>query len=125
LTTVLQIPPLEPPDTAAATYLAAAFHALVREEHAGRRPKRLLEPNHATWQRFRGRMGPLDFVELILEDGAITQPEPFDARAVLGRADALRHLPLALVGDSLGELPQLPPVRPTASTSTSKRSASG
>lgn len=107
-TSVLDIPTLDPAATAAATYLAAALHALAREEHVGRRPRRLIEPNHATWHRFRGRLGPRDFAELILEDAAVNQPEPFAVEQVLGDRSGLRALPEALIGDWLSELSKLP-----------------
>jgi hypothetical protein len=90
----------------AATYLAATLHALAREEHAGRRPKRLLEPGLATWQRFRGRLGPRDLAELLLEDAAVTQPQPFLASAIFGREAPLQHLPDALVEGWLASLAQ-------------------
>lgn len=105
---MLDVPALDPPQAAAATYLVAALHALAREEQAGRRPKRLIEPNHATWHRFRGRLGPLDFAELVLEDAAVNQAEPFAVERVLGDRSALRALPEALIGDWLAELSKLP-----------------
>ncbi len=105
---MFDVPDLDPPQRDAAAYLAAALYALAREEHAGRRPKRLIEPNHATWQRFRGRLGPLDFAELVLEDAAVNQPEPFALERVLGSREALRALPETLVGDWLSELSRLP-----------------
>jgi len=109
LRAVLGIPALESAQTVAATYLASALLALAREEHIGRRPKRLVEHNHATWHRFRGRLGPREFVELILEDAAVNQPEPFDVDGLLGDRAGLLALPETLIGDWLGELPQVPP----------------
>jgi hypothetical protein len=106
---VLDVPPLDDPSaTAAATYLAAALHALAREERAGRRPRRLTEPGLATWQRFRGRLGPRDLAELLLEDAAVTQPQPFRASAILGREDPLQTIPDALVEGWLAELAGAP-----------------
>lgn len=106
---MLDIPDLpDPRATEAATYLATALHALAREEQAGRRPRRLLEPQLATWQRFRGRMGPRDLAELLLEDAAVTQPEPFAAPSVLGRMEPFRDVPEAVVQAWLDELPSLP-----------------
>jgi len=65
---VIDVVGLEDPSAAAAaTYLAATLYALAREEHAGRRPRRLLEPALATWQRFRGRPGAKALAELLLE----------------------------------------------------------
>ena len=109
---MLEIPSLDAPAAGAAPYLAAALHALAREEHAGRRPRRLIEPGHATWQRFRGRLGPRDFAELLLEDAAVNQPEPFDVEHVLGDRAGLRAIPEALIGDWLTELTSLPPPTP-------------
>lgn len=95
---MLDVPPLDDPATAAAaTYLAVTLHALAREERAARRPRRLLDPGLATWQRFRGRLGVLDLAELLLEDAAVTQPQPFDAAAVLGAAEPFGRVPEALV----------------------------
>jgi len=104
----------------AARYLSAALHALAREETLGRRSRRLLEDDLATWQRFRGRLTETDLALLLLEDAAVTQPFAFDAAGVLGatavhldRLDparlrpwlrALPGLPLAqAAGDYLGE----------------------
>ncbi len=106
---MLEIPSLpDPAATAAATYLASALHALAREEQAGRRPRRLLEPNLATWQRFRGRLGPRDLAELLLEDAAVTQPQPFDATSLLGRADPFRGVPDDVIDGWLRDVASLP-----------------
>jgi hypothetical protein len=103
---VLDLPLLPDPSAAsAAAYLASTLHALAREEQAGRRPRRLLEPKLATWQRFRGRLGPRDLAELLLEDAAVTQPEPFAASVVLGRVDPLAGVPDGLVEAWLQALP--------------------
>ncbi|RZO52513.1 MAG: hypothetical protein EVA89_31905 [Sandaracinaceae bacterium] len=61
-----------------ATFAAAALHALAREEARGRKPQRLLEPALATWAQFRGRMRSPALLELLLEDGAVTQPTAFE-----------------------------------------------
>ena len=101
---MLEVPPNSP---AGARYLATALHALAREEHIGRRRRRLLEPNQATWQRFRGRLGPRDLVELVLEDAAVDQPEPFDVERVFGDRSPVASVPEALIGDWLTELPKM------------------
>ena len=107
---MLDVPKLtDPADTASATYLASALRALAREEQVGRRPCRLLEPELATWRRFRGRMGARDLAELLLEDAAITHPEPFDVTRVLGRELPLRGVPEATVEQWIGELSALTP----------------
>ena len=79
------------------TWAAAALHALVREEAAGRKPPRLTEPGFATWSRFRGRLGPGHLVQMLFEDAAVTFPVPFDEARVLGtRAlDTLDHRAMA------------------------------
>ena len=99
---------LEPSASSAATYLAATLHALARDEHIGRRPRRLIEADHLSWNRFRGRLGPLDFAEIVLEDAAVTQPEPFAVGDILGSREALRTVPEPLVGRWLEELTRLP-----------------
>ncbi len=91
-----------------AVYVAAALWALAREEHAGRKPKRLLEAGHATWERFKGRMGPRELVALLLEDAAVTLPEPFAFHAILGPDASLEEVPEALLGDWLSQVPSLP-----------------
>ncbi len=65
-------------------YLPATLRALAREERRGRRTPRLTEGGWPTWDRFRGRLGLGAFVELLLEDAAVTQPLPFAWRRVLG-----------------------------------------
>ncbi len=78
----------------APTFARAALHALAREEALGRRPPRLTEPDQATWRRFRGRMTDTDFLNLVVEDAAVTQPFAFDAAAILGSdAPRLSRLP--------------------------------
>lgn len=82
----------------AGRFAAVALCAIAREEALGRRPRRLLEDGHATWHQFRGRLGAVDFVELLLEDAAVTQPFAFDAQALLGPAAAgIGKLPLGQV----------------------------
>jgi hypothetical protein len=105
---VLQLPALPPDVAIAATYVAATIRALAREEHHGRRARRLLEPNLATWNRFRGRMGARDLFELVLEDAAVTQAEPFHAAAILEAPEALDAVPEALIADLLAAAPKLP-----------------
>ncbi len=70
----------------AALFATATLHALAREETLGRRTPRLLEPGLATWQQFRGRMDVQNL--LLVEDGAVTRPVAFDARAILARAES-------------------------------------
>jgi hypothetical protein len=98
----------------AARYTAAVLHALAREEAAGRRPRRLLEENRATWARFRGRLDESALFALVLEDAAVTQPSPFDARAMFQTNDPLGALPAALVVQWLGALSSLTLDAPTA-----------
>ena len=103
----LPLRPVPAPVASTATFAAAALHALAREEASGRRPKRFLEPSHATWQRFRGRLGPIDLLELLLEDAAVTQPAGFDAATLLGAEAKLAELPEPLVTAWLDSLPSL------------------
>jgi hypothetical protein len=98
----------------AAAYGAAVLHALAREEQAERRPRRLLEPDQATWARFRGRLGARDFLELLLEDAAVTQPHPFHAATVLPAPAALGSLPHDLVAGWIAALPTLDLAAPSA-----------
>lgn len=63
-------------------YTAALLAALARDEAAGRRQKRLTEPNLATWARFRGRLTAADLACLLFEDGAVTHPIPFQPDAL-------------------------------------------
>jgi hypothetical protein len=90
----------------AGRWAAAAACALAREEQLDRRPRRLLEPGHATWQRFRGRLGWRHLLLLQADDAAAVRPVPFDAIRVLPKAaaDALDELPDALVHRWLGAL---------------------
>jgi hypothetical protein len=75
----------------------------VREEQVERRPRRLLEPGLATWNRFRGRLGLGDLLSLLLEDAAVVQPEPFDVGRVLGGAVDVASIPEAQIRDWLAE----------------------
>jgi hypothetical protein len=84
----------------AATYAAAVLHALAREEALERRSPRVLEPHHATWKQFRGRLGWCDLLDLLLEDGAVTQPTAFTPPVDV----AVAELPDALIEGWLTEL---------------------
>lgn len=100
---------LDPAAAPIAAYVAAMLWGLAREERAGRKPKRLLETDRATWERFRGRMGLRELARLLLEDAAVTQPEPFDVGRLLGPAQAsLELIPESVLGDWMGELAALP-----------------
>jgi len=63
-------------------YAASLVHALARDEAAGRRTARLTEKDHATWNRFRGRLQSRDFVELLFEDAAVLHRVPFQPERV-------------------------------------------
>lgn len=73
------------------SWSAALLHALARDEAAGRRPERLIEPRLGTWNRFRGRLTATDFLSLLFEDAAVLHPVPFDAAVIGGplRIDSL------------------------------------
>lgn len=86
-----------------ATFAVAALHALAREEAQGRRAARLLDVSRAAWTRFQGRLTIADFVDLLIEDAAVTQPQPF-AQPPPG---TLADLPDALVDRWLRALPSL------------------
>ena len=60
-------------------YAAAVAHALLREEQLGRKPHRISEPRLATWLQFAGNLTGHDFLELLCEDAAVTQPFAFEA----------------------------------------------
>ena len=103
---MLTLPSTSPPGAPADSveYAAVTLIALAREEHAGRRDKRLLEPGLATWNLFRGRLGFRALLELLLEDAAVRQPFPFDIIRALGRDDALAGITDETVGGWIGEL---------------------
>jgi hypothetical protein len=66
-------------------YLETALLSLAREEQQGRpKQRRLLEPELATWQRFRGRLGLADFVDLLLQDASIARPYLFSPSGIPG-----------------------------------------
>ena len=65
-------------------WAAALLHALARDEAAGRRKQRLIEPKLTTWRRFRGRLTSADLVALLFEDAAVLHRVPFDPAALGG-----------------------------------------
>jgi len=71
-------------------YARALLHGLARDEASGRRTPRLTEPGHATWQRFRGRLGSADLLRLLAEDAAVGYPIPFDLRSRAEELDLTR-----------------------------------
>ena len=96
----LPVPELAPEIQGTAVLGAALLHALARDEAAGRRPRRITEPDQATWARFRGRMGPARLLQLVAEDAAVVHPVPFG----LAPLDAL---PDDLVAGWLRQVPEL------------------
>ncbi len=89
-----------------AAYAAAILHALARDEHAGRRPRRLTEDGLATWQRFRHLLGSAHLLQLLTEDAAVGHSVPFDAHALF-EGPGLEALDDKLVGGWLEALPEL------------------
>jgi hypothetical protein len=94
-------------------WAASLLLALARDEAAGRRPVRLTEPRLATWNRFRGRLGPTDLLALLFEDAAVLHQVPFDP-AALQDPDTLqlRRLPDSVAEAWLQALPQQDLSRP-------------
>lgn len=106
---MLAVPDLTPDARAAALAASAGLFALARGERQKRRPQRLLEPGHATWDRFRGQLGVRDLVALVFEDAAVVHPDPFDLGALLDReGDPLDLLPDDLFARWLADLPGQP-----------------
>jgi len=87
-------------------WAAALLHALARDEAAGRRPERLIEPRLGTWTRFRGRLTEADLIALLFEDAAVLHPIPFDP-AALGEPIKSDPLPDAVVQGWLATLAAL------------------
>jgi hypothetical protein len=87
-------------------WAASLLHSLARDEAAGRRTPRLIEPKLDTWRRFRGRLTSTDFIALLFEDAAVLHQVPFDPSAVGGPID-VEILPESLADawlDSVGSL---------------------
>lgn len=89
-----------------AAYGAAILHALARDEAAGRRPRRLTEPELATWTRFKHLLDPRHLLLIVAEDAAVTHPVPFDAQRFL-RPRSLDELDDDLVEKWLEAIPDL------------------
>jgi hypothetical protein len=66
-----------------------------------------VEADRATWLRFRGRLDDVAFLELLLEDAAVTQPVPFDVANIFLVSDAVTGLSAALVQRWLAEVREL------------------
>ncbi len=81
-------------------YAASLLHALARDEAAGRRPQRLLEPELATWARFKGRLTSRHLLRLLCEDAAVVHKIPFEGHK-------LDDVPDELIDAWLSELPRL------------------
>ena len=88
-------------------WAASLLHALARDEAAGRRSRRLTEPNLATWTRFRGRLTSVDLAALLFEDAAVLHRVPFDAAAI-GGSLAFEQIPTAIADEWLRAIPELP-----------------
>jgi hypothetical protein len=95
----------------ATTYATALLEAIARDEAAGRRGIRLIEPGQATWRRFRGRLGSTDLLRLLAEDGAVVHPVPFAPERLGVSIDDLED---AVVDRFLAELPSKDLRRPGA-----------
>lgn len=100
----LSLKTVSPDMLPAARFASTALHALAREEAAGRRSRRLLQAGQATWRQFRGRMDAVDFLELLLEDAAVTQPFGFDAPLILAGAASVGRLPASRVQGWIDDL---------------------
>jgi hypothetical protein len=96
-----------------ASYASALLHAIARDEAMGRRPARLTEAGLATWQRFRGRLGSGELLQLLAEDGAVVHPLPFDPARVRAPFD-LRQVDDELVDAFVAALPTLALTQPAA-----------
>lgn len=96
-----------------ASYATALLHAIARDEAMGRRPARLTEAGLATWQRFRGRLGSGELLQLLAEDGAVVHPLPFDPARVRAPFD-LRQVDDELVDAFVAALPTLALAQPAA-----------
>ena len=103
-----------------ASYAQALLRALARDEAMGRRAPRLTEAGQATWQRFRGRLGSAELVQLLAEDGAVVHPLPFDPARVRAPFD-LAQLDDDVVDEFLRALPTLALTQPAAAACTSAR----
>jgi len=98
-----------------ATYGAALLLALARDEVVRNQIRRLTEPDLATWDRFRGRLGPSHLLQLLVEDAAVLRPIPFDEGGVLGPAlPHLQVLPDSLVQGWIEQLGQIDLAGPAA-----------
>jgi hypothetical protein len=84
----------------------ALLHALARDEANGRRPPRLIEPEQATWKRFRGRLSSGDLFRLLAEDASQSFPVPFRADR-LGREVQFDNVDDEIVETFLARLPAL------------------
>lgn len=96
-----------------ASWASALLTALARDEAAGRRTARLIEPGMGTWERFRGRLTAPDLLELLFEDAAVIHRIPFDA-AALDPALRLDRLPAGAAETWLTTLPTLDLKSPSA-----------
>ena len=68
----------------ASVFLAASLRALAREEVRGEPTRaRLTEPGLETWRQFAGRLSATDLACLLVEDAAVTHPQPFAAATTL------------------------------------------
>lgn len=90
-----------------AVYATVLLHAVARDEAMGRRAPRLTEAGQATWQRFRGRLGSAELLQLLAEDGAVVHPLPFDPARVRAPFE-LAQLDDEVVDEFLRALPTLP-----------------
>ncbi len=106
--TGLSLAHISPDLTPVARFAASAVHALAREEAAGRKPRRLLEPDFAAWRQFCGRMDMTDFLVLMLEDAAVTQPFAFSAPQIMGsEGHRVSRLPEVRIEAWLESLPDM------------------
>jgi len=60
------------------------LRALARRERSGRAPKRLLEPNLATWTQFKGNLQLQHLLAMLAEDASLRYPLPANLGIVLG-----------------------------------------
>ena len=73
--------------------ISAATHALARSEHRNERPDAIKGAGLPAWRRFKGRLSSADYVELLIENAAASQPFAFDLPSLLDDPEVFADLP--------------------------------
>ncbi len=90
-----------------AAAISAATLSLARSERRGERPESVGGEALQAWQLFKGRLTTADYIELLIENAAASQPFAYDLPGLLDDEHLYSELPPVLASEWTEQLPAL------------------